>query len=219
MVDRPSTRNRADERTDKSDMTSNNGKAGNTGGKDNTTRLAAIWATLLALPVAVLAGFIAFAQLTPEQPEAQPSPSATTPRAQSSEPVTMPAPQLAEWPARVCRALLAELPTELDDLAQRPVTAGAEQNAAYGDPAITLACGVPAPTIPPTDRVWGVNGACWHLVEEGEAAIFTTVDREVPVQVTVPNAYKPPMQWLAPLSTAVATSVKAAESAPSGCTG
>jgi GNAT superfamily N-acetyltransferase len=36
---------------------------------------------------------------------------------------------------------VSQLPATVRDLTQRPVTAGAEQNAAYGDPALTVACG------------------------------------------------------------------------------
>lgn len=188
-----------------------------TKGKDPATRAAALWATVIALPAAVVAGLVAFAQLSPEQPSADPSPSAARP--QPTEPVTMAAPKLEERPATVCRALLANLPASLDDLQQRPVSAGPEQNAAYGDPPITLSCGVPAPTVPPTDQVWVVNGVCWHPVEQPETVTLTTVDREVPVQLSVPRSYDRPLQWAAPIAKTVAASVPPADSAPSGCSG
>ncbi|HEX5542418.1 MAG TPA: DUF3515 domain-containing protein [Micromonospora sp.] len=193
--------------------------SGRHGGRDKTTRQAALWAALVALPLAVLSGFFVLAQFGSEPAaEAQPSPSATTPQPQSTAPVQMAAPPLAEQPATVCRALLAQLPTNVNDLAQRPVSAGPEQNVAYGDPAITLACGVPAPEVSPTDVLRVVNGVCWHPVEESHAMVFTTVDREVPVQLRVPLSYDLPLQWAAPFSTTVHAAVPAAESAPTGCT-
>ena len=48
---------------------------------------------------------------------------------------------------RCCRSC----PATLRDLAARPVTAGPEQNAAYGDPPLTVACGVPGRRSAPAD--------------------------------------------------------------------
>ncbi|BCJ66933.1 DUF3515 domain-containing protein [Polymorphospora rubra] len=190
-------------------------------GPDRTTRQAAIWATVVALPIALLVGLFAFSQIGGSGPVAGPSPSAgTTTAPQPSTPVEMAAPELAERPAVVCRALLSMVPPTLQDLRQRPVSAGAEQNAAYGEPPITVACGVPAPQIPPTDNVWVVSRVCWHSVEQADAMVFTTVDREVPVRVTVPRAYPEALQWLAPLSDSIVESVPSTTSGiPSGCNG
>ncbi|HEX5596063.1 MAG TPA: DUF3515 domain-containing protein [Micromonosporaceae bacterium] len=185
---------------------------------DRITRQAALWAALVALPLAVLSGIFVFAQFSPETAEAQPTPSASAARPQSTAPVTMSAAPLAERPATVCRALLAQLPASLQDLTQRPVTEGPEQNAAYGDPAITLACGVAAPAVPPTAEVWVANGVCWYPVEEPDAVLVTTVDREVPVQLRLPRAYAPPLEWTGELAKTVGSAVPPAESAPSGCT-
>jgi len=201
-------------------------------GRDDTTRRAALWATAVALPLAVLVGVVAFAQLRPEESAVRSDALPTaTPRPQSTAPVTMAATPLAQRPATVCRALMSQLPTTLGDLLQRPVTAGPEQNAAYGDPAITVACGVPAPSFPPEDEVWVVNGVCWHQAGQAghaeqaeqdgrtEPVVLTTVDREVPVRVTVPRDYDPPLQWVAPLAEKVVASVPSTPDTPAGCTG
>ncbi|MEV7226527.1 DUF3515 family protein [Polymorphospora sp. NPDC051019] len=189
-------------------------------GPDRTTRQAAIWATVVALPIAVLVGLFAFSQINGGGPIAGPSPSADPAAGQLATPVEMAAPELAERPAVVCRALLSQIPPTVRDLRQRPVTAGAEQNAAYGEPPITVACGVPAAEFPPTDPVWVVSRVCWHSVEQTDAVVLTTVDREVPVRVTVPRAYPEALQWLAPLSDSIVESVPSATSGiPSGCTG
>ncbi len=45
--------------------------------------------------------------------------------------------------AGVCRRSTAQLPATVVGRHRRPVS-GAEQNAAYGDPPITVACGVAA---------------------------------------------------------------------------
>ncbi|MEU1683832.1 DUF3515 family protein [Micromonospora sp. NPDC005707] len=185
--------------------------------RDRSTRGAALWATLIAVPVTLAVAGFTFAKLAPDSPAAAPSPSASAARPQSSAPVELPAPALAERPATVCRALVSQLPATVRDLAQRPVTAGAEQNAAYGDPALTVACGGTPPLVQPTDEVWSVNKVCWHAVQEADATVLTTVDRETPVRVRVPKQYEQPLQWVTPISDAVVASVPAAKTAPSGC--
>ncbi|MFF4879186.1 DUF3515 family protein [Micromonospora sp. NPDC000668] len=186
-------------------------------GRDRTIRGAALLATLIALPVTLLVAVLAFAKLSPADPAAAPSPSATTARVQSTAPVEMAAPALAARPATVCRALLSQLPQSIRDLTQRPVTAGPEQNAAYGDPALTVACGGTEPAFPATDEVWRVNSVCWHPVVQGDATVLTTVDRETPVTVRVPLSYEQPLQWVSPLSDAVVASVPSGGDIPAGC--
>ncbi|GGR71175.1 hypothetical protein GCM10010169_13670 [Micromonospora fulviviridis] len=185
--------------------------------RDRSSRSAALWATLVAVPVTLAVAGFTFAKLAPDTPAAAPSPSASAVRPQSTAPVELPAPALAERPATVCRALVSQLPATVRDLAQRPVTAGAEQNAAYGDPALTVACGGTPPIVQPTDEVWSVNKVCWHAVQEADATVLTTVDRETPVRVRVPKQYEQPLQWVTPISDAVVASVPAAKTAPSGC--
>ncbi|MEU2611744.1 DUF3515 family protein [Micromonospora sp. NPDC007271] len=205
--------------------------------RDRSTRSAALWATLIAVPVTVAVAGFTFAKLSPEEPAATPSASATAVRPQSTTPVEMPAPPLAERPATVCRALMSQLPASVRDLQQRPVTAGAEQNAAYGDPALTVACGgtprlelcpSPAPgastdqpadgCISATGHVWRVNGVCWYTVEQADGAVLTAVDREVPVRVRLPKTYEQPLKWVTSISDTIVATVPSAETAPSGCT-
>ncbi|MFE9690419.1 DUF3515 family protein [Micromonospora sp. NPDC005806] len=185
--------------------------------RDRSSRGAALWATLVAVPVTVAVAGFTFAKLAPDEPAAAPSASATAARPQSAAPVEMPAPTLAERPATVCRALVSQLPLAVRDLTQRPVTAGAEQNAAYGDPALTVACGGTPPVVQPTDEVWSVNKVCWHAVQEADAMVLTTVDRETPVRVRVPKEYAQPLQWVSPISDAIVSAVPSAKTAPSGC--
>ncbi|WP_433537438.1 DUF3515 family protein [Micromonospora sp. CA-249363] len=188
-------------------------------GRDRTVRGAALLATVIALPVTLLVAVLAFTKLAPDTPAAAPSPSASTARTQSSAPVEMPAPALADRPATVCRALLSQLPQTIRDLTQRPVTAGPEQNAAYGDPALTVACGGAEATVPATDEVWMVNRVCWHPVEGTDATVLTTVDRETPVTVSIPRSYPQPLQWAAPISSAIVASVPSGGAVPAGCKG
>ncbi|MEU7752071.1 DUF3515 family protein [Micromonospora sp. NPDC049101] len=186
-------------------------------GRDRSNRGAALVATLIAVPITLLVAVLAVTRLAPDTPAAAPSPSATTARVQSTAPVEMAAPALAARPAVVCRALLSQLPATIRDLAQRPVTAGPEQNAAYGDPALTVACGGTEPTFPATDEVWTVNRVCWHLAEQGAETVLTTVDRETPVAVRIPRSYEQPLQWVSPISSTIVASVPSGGAIPSGC--
>jgi Protein of unknown function (DUF3515) len=169
-------------------------------------------AALIALPVAVVAGLVVFAVLGRLGPAA-PGPAA-------SGPVSMAAPPLSEPTAAVCRALVARLPDALRDRTRRPVTAGPEQNAAYGDPPITLTCGAgPLPSVDPTGQVYGLSGVCWYSVPGDRSTVWTAVDRTVPVTVTVPDSYDQPGQWVIEFSRPVAFAVPPASKVPYGCKG
>ncbi|NUT34643.1 MAG: DUF3515 domain-containing protein [Hamadaea sp.] len=170
-------------------------------------------ATVIAVPVALMTGVLVFLLGMPgDQPPAEPNVAATGP-------VTVTAASLGERAEVVCRALVAKLPEKVRDARRRPVSAGPEQNAAYGDPAVVLTCGVPTPSFPATDDVWGLNGVCWHATRAAESTTWTTVDREVPVQVTVPGPADGSSQWVIGFANAIASAVPSAKTVPSGCTG
>jgi hypothetical protein len=189
---------------------------------DPVTRRAAGWAALVAAPIAVLTGLISFAVLVGaggDGPDgaasATPSRIPASPRA--TGPVAMPAAALPGRAEVVCRALLARLPDGLRDAPRRPVSAGPEQNAAYGDPPLTVACGVAPARFPPTDTVYRLDAVCWHATADG--TVWTTVDRETAVRMTVPRAYDPPGQWVIELSAPVTAAVPSLPAArvPFGC--
>ncbi len=198
---------------------------------DRTTRGAALWATAVALPIAVVAGLLMFWRLVPEgETAAPPGPSATAPQAVPSTPVRMAAPRLDPHAAQVCLAVTSQLPTAVRGLPGRKVSAGPEQNAAYGEPPITVACGVTQPTM--CERVDGghpgcvpldavmlkMNGVCWWGQDGPAADLFTTMDREIAVQVTVPGSYQQTAQWANEFSDAVVRTVKSTtKGVPTGC--
>jgi hypothetical protein len=172
---------------------------------DPITRAAARVAVLVAVPVALVAGFVAFRVLdTGDDPTVSGSTGAPS-RPRSTAPVQMPAPPLGARAAAVCRALAATLPDHLGDLVRRPVTAGADQNAAYGDPAVTVACGTPGPSAPPAADYLEINGICWYPERGVDAATWTLRGHEVPVVVTVPTEYTG--QYLADLAKPVSDAV------------
>lgn len=182
---------------------------------DETSRSAARTAALVAIPVGLLAGVLAFLVLS----DALGGPAAPDPTASqgpaSTEPVPLAARELETRQETACRALLSQLPERVRDLTPRPVTEGPEQNAAYGDPPITVECGVPPAEFPPTDQVWRLDSVCWHA--SGDGTRWVTVDREVPVRVTVPEGYDGPGQWAAEFNATIAATLLSTDDLPTGC--
>jgi Protein of unknown function (DUF3515) len=168
-----------------------------------------ILATVIAVPVAVLTGVVVYNLGMPA--------ASSSPDAQATSPATVSATTLGERPAVVCQALVAKLPSTVRTKQRRPVTAGAEQNAAYGDPALTLQCGVAPATYPPTDDLYLLDSVCWHSRLDGDTTVWTTVDREVPVRVTVPGPADGASQWAIAFSRSIAENVPSLKAIPSGC--
>jgi hypothetical protein len=164
-------------------------------------------ATLAALPVALVVGLLAFWGLGgfPDRAE----------KPQNLAAVPAEAPELPPRPATVCRALISKLPDVLGGLARRPVTAGAEQNAAFGDPPIVLSCGVPKPAVPQNAQLLGLSDVCWFPEEHSGETIWQTVDREIPLRVVVPKAADG--SWLVNLSAPIVATVPATDPGPVHC--
>jgi hypothetical protein len=197
---------------------------------DKATRSAALWATVVAVPVALLVGVLIFSQvIRSAEPKGAPSAAATSIAAVPSAPVQMAAPKLAARPAEVCLAVTSQLPTTLRNLPARKVTGGPEQNAAYGEPPITVACGLPQPKmcttltdtkgcVPLDTELLNMNAVCWYADEQTGQTAFTTMDREVPVTVTVPTSYQQGAQWANEFSDLVVETDKSRTAGvPSGC--
>jgi Protein of unknown function (DUF3515) len=169
-------------------------------------------ATLVALPIALIAGLATFWWMgnlgSPEPAPLKP---------QSTTAVVMSAPPLDDKRAAACRDVVARLPGALRDRPRRPVTAGAGQNAAYGDPAITMTCGVTPVSIPAGGDVYVLSGVCWYSDPAGDGTVWTTVDRDTPVRVSVPGAYHSPGQWVIEFSAPVAAVLPRTANAPAGC--
>jgi hypothetical protein len=163
--------------------------------RDPSTRRAARLAALVALPVALVAGLLAYRLMDRAgvDPPGSAAPAGSRSPAPSSggstEPVEVTAPPLAAPAAQTCRALLAKLPDHLGNLRRRPVSAGPEQNAAYGDPPLLVACGARGPVVPPGAQYLEVNGICWYANPGSDAAVWSLVGRDVSLTVTMPAAY------------------------------
>jgi hypothetical protein len=198
---------------------------------DKSTRSAAFVAAAIALPIALIAGVLIFWKLTPkDQSAATPGPTSSAIQQVPSTPVRLAAPKLSAHDAQACLALTSQLPNQVRNLPARKVSTGPEQNGAYGDPAITVRCGVAQPpmceTITPGQKgcvpldadLLVMNGVCWYGDDAPATKLFTTMDREVAVQVGVPASYEQPAQWANEFSDAVVETIKSkATAVPTGC--
>jgi len=111
--------------------------------------------------------------------------------------------------ARACRALVDALPDRVDDLDRRPVDDGDRYAAAWGDPAVTLACGVGRPRgFTATSQCQNANGVDWYIPDEqltGKPTdlTITAVGRSAYVRVELPKEYWPPANALVDLAPAL----------------
>jgi hypothetical protein len=86
-----------------------------------------------------------------------------------------------------CRALIASLPTQLDDGVRRRPVSDADRTAAWGEPAVTLQCGVPLPDQTQTPLI--IDSLPLVTDETTDAVTYTTSDRAVNVSVRIPKEY------------------------------
>ena len=87
-----------------------------------------------------------------------------------------------------CPALMRTLPLELAGEPSRRVDSDTNYAYAWGDPAIVLICGAerPAGFVVGTSAIQ-INGVQWYVdTSDPDATVWTTVDRPVHVQVTLP---------------------------------
>lgn len=183
---------------------------------DQDRRRAALVATWVAIPVTLAAAVGAYAIIRSVAPNdgrssATPTPSGT---------VTVSAPELSDSNSEVCRALVSVLPNSLDDQPRRKVTGNkgtAELAAAWGDPAIALHCGVSEIKVKDEADVYKLGKTCWYAKKAKGSTVWTTLDRSLPVEVTVPKKYEQPGQLVQAVTKSVAKKVPANKDAPSGC--
>ena len=125
--------------------------------------------------------------------------SSDDPAPRATGPVDVPAPQVDAATRASCTALAAALPVEVDPgVERRPVSGDEQLTAAWGDPPITLECGVPEP-----DRLAEpvtVNGVSWSVQDIGAGFRWTTRDLTLNVAVGIPDAYANGAEIVNPLA-------------------
>jgi uncharacterized protein DUF3515 len=166
-------------------------------------------AAMIALPIAMVFGLIVFFTFygkvrSDATASATPSASASA----DTSPVEMPVPTMSAKDTQMCLAFIAALPTKLRNLPERHVTAGPEQNAAFGTPPITAECGATEPQVAPTAEVFSISGVCWYAGEGTTTTVWTTLDRVVPVAITIPNTYDGQAQWAAAFRDAIVIGIR-----------
>lgn len=91
-----------------------------------------------------------------------------------------------------CEQLVARLPERVSNQERRSVEPDNGTTAAWGDPPVVLRCGVEPPAeLRPDSPLTQINGVTWFAEERSQGYVFTTVDLEPRVEVTVPDAYAP----------------------------
>lgn len=116
--------------------------------------------------------------------------------------VTLPDPQVDDATRDTCLALLDAVPDTV--LGSPPRETTGELGAAWGDPPITLACGVERPAaLEATSECYEVNDVGWWPQDAPDGDVFTTLGRDVYIQVGVPSTYGNPSDALAELGPVV----------------
>ena len=139
--------------------------------------------------------------------------SGPEPAPRASGPVDVPAAAVDDATRAACAQLVAGLPDEVDPgVERRPVSGQAELTAAWGDPVVTLECGVPLPDRP--EEPVSVNGLVWSVRDIGAGFRWTTTDRAVNVAVEVPDAYPNGVELINPLVAPVTAALPAATPTP-----
>ena len=118
-----------------------------------------------------------------------------------------------------CRRLIDDVPDEVADQQRRDTDPANALAAAWGDPAIVLSCGLPAPRLSATASCLTVDGVDWYLPDDEVAApgeeqgtvTITSIGREQTVVVELPGDYWPPATALADLSPVVKKDIAATD--------
>lgn len=105
--------------------------------------------------------------------------------------VDPPAPPADE--AAACAAFVAALPAELETVGERrDVDPDSPHTAAYGAPAVSVRCGVPAPAaLSDTSVLVTVDGIDWFPEQLTAGWVMTTVDLLAQVEIVVPDTQGP----------------------------
>jgi hypothetical protein len=136
--------------------------------------------------------------------------SSDEPAPQATGPVEVPAPSVDAAGRASCAALAAALPVEVDPgVERRPVSGDEQLTAAWGDPPVTLECGVPDPDRLPEPVT--VNGVVWSVRDIGAGHRWTTRDLTLNVAVEIPDAYDNGAEIVNPLAEPILAALEPAD--------
>lgn len=121
-----------------------------------------------------------------------------------------------------CTALTKDAPHTVGGQARRSTSPASPLTAAWGNPAITLRCGVPEPSVlvpgspdynPSADELYA-NGVAWLIDQTSSGYQFVAAQRAVFIEVDVPDAYQPETNAVIDLSATVIKAVPRDNGAP-----
>lgn len=157
-------------------------------------------ATAIAVPVTVLLAFLLSAGHTGDT--AKPAPSESVLPA-----VSVPAPPAPDDATQAaCVKVFAKLPVQLGGLSPRRTDTDSSFVAAWGNPAVVVRCGVARSEVfgtPEAAQLVEVNSVLWQPDPQRDRTVYTTVDRGVAIDVTVPAGADQPLPLLAPAVSAL----------------
>jgi uncharacterized protein DUF3515 len=153
-------------------------------------RRAALLVTAVVLPVVIALAVVinVVGRRSDAGPPAVVEGTTTAPRGGDLPVLPVDTPPVTPAADLACPTLMQQLPIDLAGDTARLVRSDSPYAYAWGDPAVVLICGVD----PPAGFVVGaasvvVSGVEWYVdTSDPDAVVWTTVDRNVPVQVRVP---------------------------------
>ncbi|MCU1675575.1 MAG: putative lipoprotein [Frankiales bacterium] len=123
--------------------------------------------------------------------------------------VTVAAPTPPAAAADACSALLTHLEHGVAGRSRRPVQPVSPYTAAWGDPPVTLRCGVPtkAPDASATEA--DIGGVTWRVRRAGDVVQWDAEGRAVGVEVRIPVADNAQENVIADIGVAITATVPA----------
>jgi hypothetical protein len=123
----------------------------------------------------------------------------------SPGPTPVPVPSPAPEVAAACTQLIQAMPAKVLDQKKRKTSPESPLTTAYGDPPIEVTCGVAAPAgmAEAQSQCFQVNGVGWFAKQVQNGYIFTTIGRELYLELAVPSKYSPEANALTDVSDAI----------------
>ncbi|WP_236540365.1 DUF3515 domain-containing protein [Spiractinospora alimapuensis] len=112
--------------------------------------------------------------------------------------------------AEVCAELVDDLPDVLLDESRVEAEPTSDYTAAWGDPVISVRCGVPRPeTLRADSELIAITDVAWLPQPVDHPSMYTAVGHTAYVEVSVPPSYGPPAGALLPISSLIASTIPA----------
>ncbi|MFC6163037.1 DUF3515 domain-containing protein [Kribbella sp. NPDC058693] len=123
----------------------------------------------------------------------------------SPGPTPVPVPSPAPAVAAACTQLIQAMPAKVLDQKKRKTSPESPLTTAYGNPSIEVTCGVapPAGMAEAQSQCFQVNGVGWFAKQVQNGYIFTTIGRELYLEMAVPSKYSPEANALTDVSDAI----------------